>query len=253
LRDSPNYHFIKEYLNHHASKAARILDFGCGDGSLSAFLLSQGFNVSGVEIVERFSTWLQDIAYQEVRPRFKYGDYHGRIPFEDNSFDVIIANEVFEHIQHFPETIRELSRVLDRGGVVLASFMTSEGLIEGHTHIPLLHKLGRGRFRRVCLRWFAPPRAAGETPAEAVADWIEYLDHATFYRTRRCLLDAVSPHFSMRDITGDWLRIGGEYLARRRRGRKRILGRWVAALSRSGLFTSAFSRYYATFWQLSKI
>ena len=100
MTDSPNYAFVCDYIIRHFPKGIRILDFGCGDGSLCALLMKEGFNVSGVEILEEKSALLQDPAYsEEVRARFKYGNYLNVVPFGDNTFDVDVANVVFDHIQ----------------------------------------------------------------------------------------------------------------------------------------------------------
>lgn len=46
--------------------------------------------------------------------------YDGKnIPFENSQFDSILCTEVFEHIYELPDTIRELHRVLRKGGNIL--------------------------------------------------------------------------------------------------------------------------------------
>ncbi len=255
MTDSPNYAFVCDYIVRHFPKGIRILDFGCGDGSLSALLMKEGFNVSGVEILEEKSTWLQDPAYsEEVRARFKYGNYLNVVPFGDNTFDVVVANVVFEHIQQFPAIVEEFTRVLDAGGVLLASFPTKEAIVEGHTHLPLLHKIGKGRLRKAYLKGFGrwglgKTRAAAE---EYAADWIYYLDNQTFYHPRKYYYKILNDFFSIQDITSDYLRVGSKYLVMHRSGAKHIIGRVVGLLSGWGLFNAIFSRYCLTFWALTK-
>ena len=42
----------------------------------------------------------------------------GRLPFRDNSFDLIVSSSAFEHAPHFWEDILEMSRVLKPGGFI---------------------------------------------------------------------------------------------------------------------------------------
>ena len=43
------------------------------------------------------------------------------IPVEDNSFDYILCTEVLEHVPDAPEVIKEFSRILKPGGILLAT------------------------------------------------------------------------------------------------------------------------------------
>ena len=44
------------------------------------------------------------------------------IPFSDNSFDIIYANSVFEHLKHIDDIVSECARVLKPGGILLPNF-----------------------------------------------------------------------------------------------------------------------------------
>lgn len=255
MTDSPNYAFVCDYVSRHFPKTTRILDFGCGDGSLSALLMKEGFDVSGVDILDEAANWLRDLGCsEEVRAKFKYGNYIDMIPFGDRMFDVVVANVVFEHIEKFPVLVPEFARVLDKGGVLLASFPTRESIIEAHARLPFLHKVGRGRLRKAYLKGFGRwgLRKSPAAAEEYAAGYINYIDYHTFYRPRRYYYDHVRGLFSIQDITSDYLRVGSEYLITHRKGRKHIIGRMVNVLCRSGLFCAVFSRYGMTFWALTK-
>lgn len=43
------------------------------------------------------------------------------LPYPDASFDIVIATEVIEHIEHYRYTLREIARVLKPGGLVVLS------------------------------------------------------------------------------------------------------------------------------------
>jgi len=43
------------------------------------------------------------------------------LPFNDNSFDLVVCSEVLEHLHEYKDAIKEISRVLRPGGQFLAS------------------------------------------------------------------------------------------------------------------------------------
>lgn len=46
---------------------------------------------------------------------------NGIIPFPDNHFDIVIANQVFEHLKNIYHLMDEINRVLKVGGILLFS------------------------------------------------------------------------------------------------------------------------------------
>src|SRR3989338_5187279 len=51
--------------------------------------------------------------------KFVVGD-SGKLPFEDNSFDLTISMGLLEHLSDYPQTIKEQYRVLKPGGVMIS-------------------------------------------------------------------------------------------------------------------------------------
>jgi SAM-dependent methyltransferase len=84
------------------SPAQRILDLGCGSGSLPAQLA--GLNVIGVDLDSKA------LAGNPNLPS-ACADSH-RLPFASRTFDLVICNHSLEHFHDAPGTIREIRRVL---------------------------------------------------------------------------------------------------------------------------------------------
>ena len=59
-----------------------------------------------------------------------------RLPFEDNTFDLVISDQVFEHVLDQVATFRELHRVMRLGGHALHVIPAKYRPIEGHTFVP---------------------------------------------------------------------------------------------------------------------
>jgi len=99
-------------------KNAKFLDLGCDDGKLSNILGRKigTENISGVEIVE-----------SRIEQAVKNGlevynfDLNKKFHLEDNSFDVVHANQVIEHLYDSDNFLSEIHRVLRPGGYAIIS------------------------------------------------------------------------------------------------------------------------------------
>ena len=49
----------------------------------------------------------------------------GALPFDDASFDVVVAGEIFEHVVHLEATVHEAARVLKPGGLLVCDTINS--------------------------------------------------------------------------------------------------------------------------------
>jgi SAM-dependent methyltransferase len=115
---------------------ASVLDFGCGRGTLVAELRRRGHRAFGCDI----ELWQGDPDAQSMRSKgwlreVESGEY--RLPFEDNTFDVVLSDQVFEHVQNYREVVRELARVVRPHGFCLHIFPSRYIFIEPHVYVPL--------------------------------------------------------------------------------------------------------------------
>jgi ubiquinone/menaquinone biosynthesis C-methylase UbiE len=98
--------------------AGRVLDAGCGDGSLTKELLKNDYKVVAVDASKLAVNRLKE----KVKGSGKESDleFHvsemDRIEEPDSSFDGIICGEVLEHIQDDRAVAREFFRLLKPGG-----------------------------------------------------------------------------------------------------------------------------------------
>lgn len=108
--------------------STRILDLGCGGFGLRALL--PGFDITGVDVVER----------PEYQGPFVCADATRQLPFADQEFDIAYANSVIEHItpELRPAFASELRRV-GRGWYVQTPAMAFP--IEPHALLPGAHWL----------------------------------------------------------------------------------------------------------------
>lgn len=105
-----------EELGHELRPESKIVDFGCGDGKAVRELRSLGYHAYGCDITidNAIYQMARFESHQDIIRQTRMQPY--RLPFEDNAFDFIISDQVFEHVQNYPEVVSELSRVLKADG-----------------------------------------------------------------------------------------------------------------------------------------
>lgn len=98
-----------------SSTDQQILDIGGGHGQLTPPLLREGYDVTVLGSDDSCVERLNRSADQDIR--FVTGNLL-ELPFEDDSFDVVLAFRLLPHLRNWPRFIDELCRVA-RTSVVL--------------------------------------------------------------------------------------------------------------------------------------
>jgi 2-polyprenyl-3-methyl-5-hydroxy-6-metoxy-1,4-benzoquinol methylase len=99
----------------------KVLDVGCGFGWFEEYALKKGVKeIAGIEISKEDLETVGQI--RDKRLILKVGTAL-KIPFEDKSFDTVVAWEVIEHIPNDTENkmFKEVSRVLKNNGAFYLS------------------------------------------------------------------------------------------------------------------------------------
>lgn len=112
---------------------AKILEVGCGDGSLwkkNIDRIPSDWNVTLTD----FSNGMLKDAKLNLKThcgnfKFKNVDVEN-IPFKDNTFDIVIANHMLYHVSDRDKAFSEIRRVLKKGGKFYASTVGENHMIE---------------------------------------------------------------------------------------------------------------------------
>jgi SAM-dependent methyltransferase len=111
------------YLLPVLTPGLAVLDIGCGPGTITVDL-AERVAPGPVTAVDQSADVLE-IAAAEARRRnvanvsFRTADVH-RLDFPDDSFDVVHAHQVLQHVADPVRALREMKRVCRPGGIVAA-------------------------------------------------------------------------------------------------------------------------------------
>lgn len=116
--------------------SAVLLDFGCGSGKWVQEMRNNGFqafgcgtrydNEPGVNTEEMIARGL--IRILDLK--------NYALPFDDNTFDFIFSDNVFEHVQNYDQTNAEIARVIKENGLCLHIFPSRWRPVESHVYVP---------------------------------------------------------------------------------------------------------------------
>lgn len=113
IMHSSSYLFAEQYC-----QGKRVLDLGCGSGYGVNKLSSTAKSIIGVDISNDAICFARE-AYQGENIEFETISPDERLPFSENSFDVILSFQVIEHVANTIHYLKEADRVLSPGGTVI--------------------------------------------------------------------------------------------------------------------------------------
>lgn len=101
---------IYEIIKNKPEQNLKILDIGCGNCQMLNKLKELGHKVYGLDLSP-----IRVLKNRKKLRNIEFG-YAEEIPFEDNFFDIVIAQEVLEHVLDLKKTLGEIKRVLKNNG-----------------------------------------------------------------------------------------------------------------------------------------
>jgi len=127
-------------LSYELHPRSTILDFGCGAGATVWALREEGYDAYGCDIVIPSEVEAARGNANLIR-LITQNPY--RIPFDDNTFDLISSYQVLEHVQNYEAVFSEFFRILKPGGAGLHVFPPRYILVEPHISVPLASAIQR--------------------------------------------------------------------------------------------------------------
>ena len=117
MENSIQVNSIDKLVMQYTDKASTIVDLGAGSGALAHALLDVGY--TDLHLVDIEKNFYLDGAsghdFYEVDLNFQ------PLEFKDDFADFIVLNSVIEHLENSYFVVREASRILKPGGMLLVT------------------------------------------------------------------------------------------------------------------------------------
>ena len=141
----------------------RILDVGCGTGSLT-FALARAADLGEIAAIDYSPVFVEEAIQRNTDPRIKIRQADAcDLPFEDGAFDRSLALLVLHFVPEAGKAVAEMRRVVRQGGVVAAAVWDHLGGMPGMRMmvdtVAVLSEAGRELRSRYC---FQPMMQPGE-------------------------------------------------------------------------------------------
>lgn len=236
--------FLDRHVSGRPRNEVRILDVGCGRGDTVAWLRARGWDAYGIDIdadyVARGRIYLDKTGDDASRLQVTAEDFS--YPFADGFFDLVLSDQVIEHVVDLDGFASEVARVSSPGGLGLHIYPAKWRPIEPHLLMPCTHWLPKGRLRRAaeagCLRaGVAVPYFTEYTLRERVEIYNRYSEEHTFYRPLRKTVAVMNRH----GLSCDIARASRERISIRLPGiggpARSVLGWWCRHMHSVALYT----------------
>ena len=120
------------FSNYRITPGAKVLELGCGTGDMwktrsATIELCSKFVIS--DFSEGMVKHAADLLGKHENMEYKVIDIQ-EIPFEENTFDVVIANMMLYHVPDIDKGLREVRRVLKPGTCFYTATYGEHGIIE---------------------------------------------------------------------------------------------------------------------------
>lgn len=121
-----------QYLSNEITSGKSVLDVGSGAGTITADIAKRiaPAQITALELTpESLELTRQEIKRQTLdNVNFVLGDVHA-LEFADNSFDIVHAHQVLQHVNEPVQALKEMKRVCKPGGIVAARDSDYAGFI----------------------------------------------------------------------------------------------------------------------------
>ncbi len=127
----PWFHWVFDHF--YLPDNARVLELGCGTGLLwreNLARIPSGWNITLSDASQGMVQEAEE-SLLHTSVSFKFANVDAQsIPYDDDSFDAVIANHMLYHVPELAETLSEIHRVLRPGGKLYATTVGLKHMVE---------------------------------------------------------------------------------------------------------------------------
>ena len=133
-QDFKNFTRRLKLIQKYRKKPGKLLDIGCNIGTLMKVAEENGWETVGVEFNKSAAAFGRKRFGLKILDR----DFM-KIKFKPSSFDVVVMNDVIEHVTNPVATLKEVRRILKKGGVLFMSTPNIDAFLPKITRSIWLH------------------------------------------------------------------------------------------------------------------
>ena len=111
------------FLDKYTKNSSKIAEIGCGPGRCTLYMTSLNLNVYAVDLSRNS---LEIAKKRAPKANFIFGD-NTNLPFDSESFDIVISDGVIHHTTSPEKSLRENARILKYGGKMYLSIYKKYG------------------------------------------------------------------------------------------------------------------------------
>jgi len=175
-------------------RRAAVLDIGCSTGIMTSYIAQHCKKIIGMDI-DRKAIDFANESFKKPNLLFEVGDSMN-LSYKDKSFDVVICNQIYEHVPDQKRLMHEIKRVLKDEGACYFAATNKYIVIEPHYHLPFLS-------------WF--PKRIGNKYLKLTGKAKEYYEDHLSYKG----LKALTKDFKITDYTKEIIKHPEKYAMRK--------------------------------------
>jgi SAM-dependent methyltransferase len=205
------YDYCTTWARESSAPGKKVLDYGCGAGVIVQKLRASGIDANGCDVFYEGGDYSSQVASGLIAGGIIKRMDDDIIPFDDAIFDLVINNQVIEHVPDLDVVLAEINRVLKPGGKVLSLFPDRGVWREGHVGIPFLHWFTKGSRLRVAYAFALRCVGLGyhkldKSRWQWSEDACKWIDSWTYYRQFGVIRHAFQEHIgAIRGLEADYL------------------------------------------------
>lgn len=134
---------LLEIVEPHLASGVRVLEIGGGPGLFHVLARAAGADVTSIEPSQGGFAYFREFGLRLIRELGGGGERFldccvEALPFPDASFDLVVSNNVLEHVGDVPRALAEMYRVAAPGGRLLHCCPNYLVPYEPHYKVPVL-------------------------------------------------------------------------------------------------------------------
>lgn len=118
------YRIVLSIVGRYLDKSKKVLDIGCGAGTLSFYLASLGKDVIGIDIsslaIKTCRRSAKKLGINNIQ--FEVVEFPLKVP--EGKYDLVICSEVIEHLPNDRLALEVIHKLLNREGVAIISTLS---------------------------------------------------------------------------------------------------------------------------------